>query len=84
MRFMILVHREAVWAPQELSGTKQFQKNPELLDLLDGLHFHTLCEQDSDDLETTLVSVKKHFGDLASQSKVDQFWRWPSYYKTRI
>ena len=37
-----------------------FQKNPELLDLLDGLHFHTLCEQDSDDLETTLVSVKKH------------------------
>ena len=46
-----------------------FQKNPELLDLLDGLHFHTLCEQDSDDLETTLVSVKKHFGDLASRMK---------------
>ena len=45
------------------------QKNPELLDLLDGLHFHTLCEQDSDDLETTLVSVKKHFGDLASRVK---------------
>ena len=46
-----------------------FQKNPELLDLLDGIHFHTLCEQDSDDLETTLVSVKKHFGDLASRVK---------------
>ena len=45
------------------------QKNPELLDLLDGLHFHTLCEQDSDDLETTLVSVKKHFGDFASRVK---------------
>ena len=45
------------------------QKNPELLDLLDGLHFHTLCEQDSDDLETTLVSVKKYFGDFASRVK---------------
>ena len=45
------------------------QKNPELLDLLEGIHFHTLCEQDSDDLETTLVFVKKHFGDLASRVK---------------
>ena len=25
-----------------------------ILPLLDGLHFHTLCEQNSDDLETTL------------------------------
>ena len=77
-------------APGSRMGTTRAQwdeasrKNPELLDLLDGLHFHTLCEQDSDDLETTLVSVKKHFGDLASQSEVDQFWRWPSYYKTRL
>ena len=59
-------------APGSRMGTTRaqwneaFQKNPELLDLLDGLHFHTLCEQDSDDLETTLISVKKHFGDLAS------------------
>ena len=62
-------------APGSRMGTTRAQwdeaigKNPELLDLLDGLHFHTLCEQDSDDLETTLVSVKKHFGDLASQVK---------------
>ena len=41
----------------------------EVLNGVEGLHFHTLCEQDSDDLETTLVSVKKHFGDLASQVK---------------
>ena len=60
------------------------QKNPELLDLLDGLHFHTLCEQDSDDLETTLVSVKKHFWRSGFQSEVDQFWRRSSYYKTRL
>ena len=62
-------------APGSRMGTTRaqwdeaFQKKPELLDLLDGLHFHTLCEQDSDDLETTLVSVKKHFGDLASRVK---------------
>ena len=28
---------------------------PELIGLLDGIHFHTLCEQDSDDLETTCL-----------------------------
>ena len=62
-------------APGSRMGTTRvqwdeaFRKNPELLDLLDGIHFHTLCEQDSDDLETTLISVKKHFGDLASRVK---------------
>ena len=62
-------------APGSRMGTTRAQwdeaigKNPELFDLLDGIHFHTLCEQDSDDLEITLVSVKKHFGDLASQVK---------------
>ena len=62
-------------APGSRMGTTRaqwdeaFQKNPELLDLLEGIHFHTLCEQDSDDLETTLVFVKKHFGDLASRVK---------------
>ena len=34
----------------------------ELLGLLDGLHFHTLCEQNSDDLETTLDAVEERFG----------------------
>jgi carboxynorspermidine decarboxylase len=31
---------------------------------LSGLHFHTLCEQDSDDLETTLSAVDEKFGHL--------------------
>lgn len=34
----------------------------ELLDLLDGLHFHTLCEQNSDDLKSTLEAVEEKFG----------------------
>lgn len=31
---------------------------------LSGLHFHTLCEQDSDDLEKTLAAVEEKFGHL--------------------
>jgi carboxynorspermidine decarboxylase len=31
---------------------------------LSGLHFHTLCEQDSDDLEKTLAAVDEKFGEL--------------------
>lgn len=31
---------------------------------LSGLHFHTLCEQNSDDLETTLRAVDEKFGHL--------------------
>jgi carboxynorspermidine decarboxylase len=31
---------------------------------ISGLHFHTLCEQDSDDLESTLAAVDDKFGHL--------------------
>lgn len=34
-----------------------------------GIHFHTLCEQNSDDLKTTLDEVEKKFGDLLHQMK---------------
>lgn len=34
-----------------------------LLSMLDGLHFHTLCEQDSDALEKTLDAVEERFGE---------------------
>lgn len=34
------------------------------LDGVTGLHFHTLCEQNSDDLETTLNAVEEKFGDI--------------------
>ena len=35
---------------------------PDDLEGVSGLHFHTLCEQNSDDLETTLDSVEEKFG----------------------
>ena len=40
------------------------EMSPSLLALLDGLHFHTLCEQNSDDLRTTLEAVADKFGDV--------------------
>ena len=40
------------------------EMTPELVTLLDGLHFHTLCEQDADALELTLRAVEENYGDI--------------------
>ena len=45
------------------------QMTEELIALLDGLHFHTLCEQDSDALEITLGAVEEKFGKYLHQMK---------------
>ena len=45
------------------------QMTEELIGLLDGLHFHTLCEQNSDALKTTLVAVEEKFGDVLPRMK---------------
>lgn len=44
-------------------------QNPALPQLLDGLHFHTLCEQDSDALAVTLDAVAAKFGNLLPNMK---------------
>lgn len=41
---------------------EELRKNHEFFDGVDGLHFHTLCEQNSDDLEITLEAVETKFG----------------------
>ena len=57
-------------APGSRLGTTRAQwdtalaKQPGLAALLDGLHFHTLCEQDAGDLEITLQAVEQRFGDV--------------------
>lgn len=50
-------------------GVWDKEMTPDLLALLDGLHFHTLCEQDSDALETTLKAVEEKFGDILPSMK---------------
>ena len=49
-------------SPGSRLGTTLANFKPEQLPLLDGLHFHTLCEQNSDDLETTLDAFEIKFG----------------------
>ncbi len=60
-------------APGSRLGTTRAQWDAgitsELLSLLDGLHFHTLCEQDADALETTLAAVSAQFGDVLPRMK---------------
>ena len=57
-------------APGSRLGTTRAQwdaaleKQPGLSSLLDGLHFHTLCEQDADALALTLDAVEEKFGSL--------------------
>ena len=46
---------------------EQFQ--PDQLDGIDGLHFHTMCEQNSDTLERTLKVVDDTFGSYIKQMK---------------
>ena len=41
----------------------------ELLEGIEGLHFHTLCEQNSDDLITTIRAVEEKFGKYLGQMK---------------
>lgn len=36
---------------------------------IDGIHFHTLCENGSDTLERTLAALEAKFGDLLKQAK---------------
>lgn len=40
------------------------------LDGVEGLHFHTLCEQNSDDLEKTLEAVEEKFGEYLQLSQI--------------
>ena len=62
-------------APGSRLGTTRAQwdaavaQAPALPDLLDGLHFHTLCEQDADALAATLPAVEARFGDLLPRMK---------------
>ncbi len=56
-------------APGSRLGTVLEEFDPDLLPLLDGLHFHTLCEQDADDLERTLEAFEERFGRWLPQMK---------------
>ena len=49
-------------SPGSRLGTTLGNFEEELVSMLDGLHFHTLCESTSYDLERTLAEVERRFG----------------------
>ena len=60
-------------APGSRMGTTRAQwdawMTPDLVELLVGIHFHTLCEQDAQDLKKTLDAVEEKFGDVLPHMK---------------
>ena len=54
-------------APASRLGVRARHFEPESLDGISGLHFHTLCEQNADALERTLDAVEAHFGAHLAQ-----------------
>ena len=56
-------------APGTRLGTVASKIGMELPEGIEGLHFHTLCESSSFDLEKTLEAVENNFGHLFSQIK---------------
>lgn len=51
-------------APGSRLGVTLANLDLDALDGLDGVHFHTLCEQGADALELTLQAIEERFGDL--------------------
>lgn len=56
-------------SPFSRLGVTRANFRDNMLDGIDGLHFHTLCEQNSDALEVTLKSVEEKFGEFLPQMK---------------
>lgn len=62
-------------APDSRLGTTRealnsaVENEPDMLNALDGLHFHALCEQDADTLERTVGRFETDFSDIISRVK---------------
>ncbi|WP_125115364.1 carboxynorspermidine decarboxylase [Agathobaculum sp. Marseille-P7918] len=56
-------------APSSRLGITLENFQPELLDGIDGLHFHTLCEQNADDLVRTVAAFEERFGEYMEGMK---------------
>ena len=54
-------------APKSRLGIRRKDFEFQSLEGISGLHFHTLCEQNADDLAITLAAVEERFGDLLPQ-----------------
>jgi carboxynorspermidine decarboxylase len=55
--------------PYSRLGVTRKEFREDLIDGLEGLHFHSLCEKNSDTLERTLAVIEKNFGDILPRVK---------------
>jgi carboxynorspermidine decarboxylase len=53
----------------KINFKKEIDENPDILDGISGLHFHTHCEQNSDSLERTLKIFEEKFGEYIPKMK---------------
>jgi len=56
-------------APHSRLGVTRKNFEPEALEGIEGLHFHTLCELNSDALERTVAAVEEKFGEWLPRMK---------------
>lgn len=56
-------------SPGSRLGITEANFQPELLTGIDGLHFHTLCEQNADDLVRTVEAFEERFGEYMEGMK---------------
>ena len=56
-------------APGSRLGMKKEDLTPDVLAKIDGIHFHTMCEQRFDDLAKTVRVVERDFGDILMRVK---------------
>lgn len=61
--------KQEILAEREYTAEQVETAIENLLAGVEGLHFHTLCEQNSDDLKTTLEAVEEKFGFLLRKMK---------------
>lgn len=54
-------------SPGSRLGVRRADFDESLLPLISGLHIHTLCEQNSDDLITTVAALEEKFGEYLPQ-----------------
>ena len=55
--------------PTSRLGITEANFQPELLDGIEGFHFHTLCEQNADDLVRTVAAFEARFGEYMEGTK---------------
>lgn len=56
-------------APASRLGITEANFQPELLGGIEGFHFHTLCEQNADDLVRTVAAFEERFGEYMEGMK---------------